>query len=274
MTEWVLYLDESGSNDHHHLPMLKGETPVFTVAGVTLPCERWREYDREFLYLKREFFKAEIDRSSTLDTGWEAKGNYLLAPRNSDSVRNRVFVDRVIDIIRKYNGRIIGVSFIKNADTPMSRASMYTKGFQIIAERYDTFLREINCTGLMIADSRMAHLKKGSGLDYTVAISYLSYIFGHIEGRQLVRIIEAPLFADSKLTVGLQIADIVAMMVYTNAYRTKIPFSQDNQDGYVDYSHTEAFYPKIRSITFESDRLYAGRKVYGLRTIDHRIKAE
>jgi hypothetical protein len=113
----------------------------------------------------------------------------------------------------------------------------------------------------------MAHLKKGGGLDYTVAISYLSFIFGHLEGKQLKRIIEAPLFADSKLTAGLQIADIIAMLVYTNTYRTKVSHgASGNDNNYLDYMHTIHFYQKFKSIVFE------GKEVFGLRTIDHRGK--
>ena len=273
MTEWILYLDESGSTDPHQIPVLKGQTPVFTLAGLTLPCDRWREFDREYLYLKREFFRKETSQSTQLDTGWEAKGNYLLAPRNSASERNRVFVERVIAMIARYDGRVMGVSFVKSVRQPMPRASMYTKAFQIIAERYNSFLREKNSSGLIIADSRMAHLKKGGGLDYTVAISYLSYIFGNVEGRLLTKIMEAPLFADSKLTMGLQIADIIAMLVYTNAYRTKISPYCKREDGFEDYSHTSHYYPLLQKVIYESIAAdSAGGKMFGLRNIDHRTR--
>jgi len=129
MSDWALYLDESGSTDPHNLPLRHGQTPVFALGGVILPCDRWREYDREYLYLKRQFFAKEINESSSLDTAWEAKGSYLLSPRNRGSDRNRVFIEKVLELITKYSGRIIGISFIKDHVSPMSRASMYTKGF-------------------------------------------------------------------------------------------------------------------------------------------------
>jgi hypothetical protein len=94
-----------------------------------------------------------------LDTAWQAKGSYLLSHRNKNSTRNRAFVERVLDLIKNYDGKIIGISFIKDHKNPVSRASMYTKGLQILAERYDAFLREMNSAGFIIADSRMAHLK-------------------------------------------------------------------------------------------------------------------
>ena len=271
MTDWVLYLDESGDTDAHQIPLQTGKTPIFSISGVVLPCGRWRDYDREYLYLKREFFKKEMDDSSQLDTGWEAKGNFLLGPRNAKSERNRVFVEKVLSLINAYGGKIFGVAFVKSVESPMSKASIYTKGFQILAERFEIFLRERGTTGFIIADSRMAHLKKGGGLDYTVAISYLSYIFGHAQGRTLTRIVEAPLFADSKLTVGLQIADVVSMIIFANCYNRF--FKVDVNKGYLDYSHIEHHWPKTRSTIFESEKTYyENRKLFGLRTLDYRDK--
>jgi hypothetical protein len=46
--------------------------------------------------------------------------------------------------------------------------------------------------GLIIIDSRMAHVKQKQGIDYQVAHSYLSYIFGHKDGRQLKCLTEGP----------------------------------------------------------------------------------
>ncbi len=267
--EWALYLDEAGTPDPHQLPLTSGQTPIFTLAGVALPLSRWRDYDRQYLYLKREFFPAEIDRSSKIDAVWEIKGADLLGPRNATSERNRAFTLRVLDLISDFNGRVFGVSVLKGARRPTAKATIYTKALQILAERYEAFLREADQTGGMILDSRMAHLRKGAGLDYTVAISYLSFIFGNPDGQLLKRLIEAPLFADSGLTAGLQVADIVAALVYTNTYREKLaPEGADTARGYLDYRHTKRFYASLRSRVFSSQAPAGGRSLFGLRTLD------
>jgi len=271
MVEWALYLDESGVTDSHSLPLVKGQSPVFTLAGVALPLDKWREYDRQYLYLKREFFRVEIDRSSKIDAVWEIKGSELLAPRNAASERNRAFVFRVLKLIKEFDGRIFGVSLLKGTINPTPKTTTYTKALQILAERFDAFLREINASGCMILDSRMAHMRKGAGLDYTVAVSYLSFIFGNSEGKLLRRLVEAPLFADSGLTAGLQIADIAAALVYTNVYREKLaPNGEDVNYGYVDYRHTRAFYPALKERVFEGQSNAGGPKLFGLRNLDHR----
>ncbi len=268
---WALYLDESGSVDPHRLPLKTAQTPVFTVAGVALPIEKWRAYDRMYLGLKREFFAAEIDRSSKPDTRWEIKGSNLVAPRNATSERNKVFTYKVFDLIQQFGGRAFGCSFLKCPAEPTSKTTIYTKAVQIIDERFDIFLREQNDNGIIILDSRMAHMKRGSGTDYTVAVSHLSFVFGNEHGRELKRIKEAPLFADSCLTAGLQIADIVAAQVYAEAYRDKLTPDGPVQDlGLLDYGHTRKFAKPLHEVEFHSVNRYGDHHRHGFRILDHR----
>ena len=165
MVKWVLYLDESGSPEPHTLPLASGKTPIFSLAGVALPLARWREYDRRYIYLKRQFFSTEIGKSSKNDSVWEIKGIDLLAVRNATSERNAVFTYRVLDLIREFDGRVFGVSVLKGVTKPTAKSSIDTKALQILAERYNTFLHEAGEFGCMIIDSRMAHMRKGEGHD-------------------------------------------------------------------------------------------------------------
>ncbi len=271
MVAWALYLDETGTTDAHTVPLKPGITPMFTLAGVALPIDRWRDYDRGYLRLKREFFAKEIDASTKIDVVWEVKGSDLFAPRNAASERNKVFAYKVLDLIKEYKGRAFGVNFLKSVNNPMPRSSIYTKGLQILAERFDVFLRESDEQGIIIMDSRMAHMRKGNGVDYTVATSYLSFIFGNNEGKLLKRIVEAPMFADSGITAGLQIADIVSGMIYADVYRHKL--SSDVavlEKGLLDYSHCQKYHTPLSEVVFQSENHYGSQKMYGLRTIDHR----
>jgi len=271
VVKWALYLDETGTPDPHSIPVPNGLTPAFTLAGVALPLDIWRDYDRAFLYLKREFFSTEINQSSKPDHAWEAKGTNLLSPRNANSSRNAAFCHKTLDLIKSYGGKVIGVTFLKGVVKPMSKTSIYTKGFQIIAERFNAFLQMETATGICILDSRMAHTRRGAGADYNVAVSYLSFVFGNADGRKLGNLIEAPMFADSKVTAGLQIADIVSSLIYTNAYREKLaPNGESAEFGYLDYRHTARFWDQIRPIVFEGPPGTDGRKMFGLRNIDHR----
>lgn len=233
----------------------------------------WRSYQAEYAALKLQFFKNEIDKSSKSQHQWECKGNRLIAPRNAESERLAAFGHKVLDLAENNMGRLFSVTFLKCAAKPTSHASMYTKALQILAEAFDIFLREKSedARGIIMLDSRMAHLKKGAGLDYTVAVSLLSYIFGNEQGRQLKRLQEAPMFADSALTSGVQIADIVADLMYANAYRLNLsPDGRGYDVGYLDYTHAERYWRHVLKLKFQSKAQYNGFYKSGFRVFDHR----
>ncbi len=270
---WALYLDESGSTDPHGIPLAAHETPVFTVAGVALPLKHWREYDRSYLALKCNFFDNEIDKSSKSAPQWEFKGNRAIAPRNADSNRIKNFCYKVLDLVGDFEGKIFSVTYLKNPDNPTPGRMMYTLALQVLAESFDIFLREKSSAdrGLIILDSRTAHLKKGGGLDYAVAHSYLSFIFGNDQGRQLKRLREAPLFADSALTSGIQIADVVAALMYANSYCYHIaPSGRDESMGYLNYTPCRRYWNLLSELRFRSTNKYEGFTRYGVRVFDHR----
>ena len=273
MPIWALYLDESGNPDRHQQPLKQNETPLFTLGGTALPLEHWRDYDRAFLGLKMDFFGSEIDKSSKLAPQWEFKGNRAISPRNADSDRIKHFCYRALDLIERFDGRLFAVSFLKNLNNPTPTSTMYTLALQILAESFDIFLREKSDTakGIIILDSRTAHTKKGGGLDYAVAQSYLSYVFGNEQGRQLKRLREAPLFADSGLTPGIQIADIVAALIYGNTYCHHLaPDGLDREAGLLDYRHVRRYWNQIRKLRFQSVGQYEGYQKFGVRAFDHR----
>jgi hypothetical protein len=239
--------------------------------------EEWRSYQRDYHDLKLRFFQNEIEKSSKGHHQWEFKGNRAIAPRNADSQRIAAFTHKVLDIVENYTGRLFSVSFVKNSVKPTDHTSQYTKALQILAESFDIFLREKSdaARGVIIMDSRMAHLQKGSGLDYIVAISLITYIFGNEQGRQLKRLQEAPLFADSTVTAGVQMADIVAPLMYANTYRLQLsPDGTDCGCGYLNYTHVERYWGHLQKLRFQSQGLYQGYRKNGFRIFDHRRRKD
>jgi hypothetical protein len=87
MSTCVLYVDESGDVRKHNIPLKNGQTPLFTLTGLALPLEEWRNIDRDFLSLKCKFFQPEINQSSKRPEHYEIKGNTLCSPRNKISRR-------------------------------------------------------------------------------------------------------------------------------------------------------------------------------------------
>ena len=163
-------------------------------------------------------------------------------------------------LCRKYDLTLFSIIFVKNPVEPTSKKSLYAMALQYLCERFQAFLEEKggNENGIVIMDSRMHNIDLG------VAQSHLSFIFGHETGRTCDRIMEAPMFANSKLTAGLQIIDIMGSCIYANFYQRNCMFVQ----GALDYSHMGPYWPELSALEFQSQRLYDGHRRTGYRVID------
>lgn len=268
MSTCVIYIDEAGSPEGHHVPIKSGETPLFTLAALAFPLNEWRERDRAYLALKRRFFPDYLGKPGKRDEEYEIKGNELTAPRSVKSPRKQEFNRQALKLITRYHGTGFGVTFLKNSVNPTSSMSIYTQALQILVERFSTFVSEsaIFENAILICDSRMKGVSE-KGLDITVARSHMSYVFGNETGRQFTNILEAPLFADSRLTVGLQLADIFASNLFTTQYCYN---RMEEILGGENYSHMAKIWPLIRNIQFQSQQLISGHTLFGLKTIDFR----
>lgn len=257
----VLYVDEAGSTERYDTPLRDGQTPIFALSGVALPLTEWREIDREYLNLKRRFFAKEMAQTKAeRPEHWEAKGGDLASPRNKTSVRRHAFITEVLALLRKYDARLFAVTFIKTPGTPVSSIGLYTSAMQQLAARFNCYVAEHSDfrTGLIITDSRCRSVK---GQDFRVGCSYLSYVFGHETGTSLTTLVEAPLFADSRLTAGLQLADNMASLIYGTQYHHYV----HGIPGGHDYSHLHKYWERLSALRFASEKTYDGYKVYGFR---------
>lgn len=260
---YFFYIDEAGSPEGHHEPLLNGETPIFTLNSICIKEDSWRSLDRDYLKLKKQFFAKEI--GARMAEYWEIKGHKLVQPHNRTSKRRHSFIRRVLSLCQDHNACFFSIIFIKNPATPTSKRSLYTMALQYLVERFQAFLEESTYSenGIMVADSRIRNL------DVEVAKSHLSFIFGHDTGRTYYRILEAPLFAESQLTAGLQVTDIIGSCIYANHYLRNCMFVPDA----LDYSHMAYCWPYLDAMQFKSTRLYEGYPRYGYRIIDFRSSA-
>jgi hypothetical protein len=255
---YFFYIDEAGSPEGHHGPLLDGETPIFTLNSLCINAQNWRDLDRDYLRLKRRFFQKEI--GSEPAEYFEIKGSELTRPGSRTNKRAHRFIEQVFGLCRKYSLTLFSIVFVKNPLDPTSKKSLYTMALQYLCERFQAFLEEGigDENGIIIVDSRMHNV------DLEVAQSHLSFIFGHKTGRTCDKILEAPMFASSKLTAGLQIIDIMGSCIYANFYQRNCMFVP----GALDYSHMGTYWPELSALEFQSQRLYDGHRRSGYRVID------
>ena len=255
---YFFYIDESGSPEGHHEPLLNGETPIFSLNSLCIQDNAWRELDREYLKLKNRFFRNEI--GARRPEYFEIKGSELTRPGSRTNKRAHQFIKQVIELCKKYNATLFSIIFIKDAVKPTSKHSLYTMALQYLCERFQIFLdeRPDYTNSILILDSRMHNV------DLAVGQSHMSFVFGHDTGKTCDKILEAPMFANSTLTVGLQLIDIIGSCIYSNFYQRNCMFVQ----GALDYSHMTTYWPDLDLLQFKSKNLYDGRSKSGFRVID------
>jgi len=267
MSTCVIYIDEAGSPYGHHTPLIDGETPLFSLAALAFPLEEWRARDRAFLALKRHFFPDLLGKPEHRDEEHEIKGRDIASPHNKSSERRHEFNKRALSFISSHGGVCFGVTFLKNSQQPAPHQSIYTQALQILVERFSLFVAEhpVYSNAILICDSRMKGLTRGH--DITVARSHMSYIFGHETGRTFINILEAPLFADSRLTVGLQLVDIFASNLFSNHYC----YYLRELENAPNYSHMQKYWPMLDRLQYKSKQTIGGFQTFGYRVIDQRV---
>lgn len=93
----------------------------------------------------------------------------------------------------------------------------------------------------------------------------MSYIFGNETGKTLCNLHEAPLFADSKLTAGIQLADIFAAVLYSSHNF----FYARDLGGAPDYSHVQKLWPTVQKLEYKRITSNDADRVFGYRVINH-----
>ncbi len=255
---FYFYIDESGNPDRYHSPLQAGETPLFTLTALCIHETVWRNVTHDLNYLKQRFYKKEI--GAKVPHYFEVKGNELTRPGGRNNRRNHAYLDSVLRLCDKYLFPFFSVIIRKSYLAPADKTSIYTMSLQYLVERFQYFLEENDDNGLMVVDSRVHNI------DFQVAKSHLSFVFGNITGRQCNRIIEAPMFTDSRLTAGLQLVDIVSSCIYTDNYYWKCRTFL----GAHNYYHMTKYRPYLKNREFHSRLPHGGYKKHGYRYITHR----
>jgi len=165
----------------------------------------------------------------------------------------------VLRLCDKYSLPFFSIIIRKDHMAPVNRTSLYTMSLQYLVERFQAFLDESNDNGLMVVDARVHNI------DFQVAKSHLSFVFGNITGKQCDRIIEAPMFTDSRLSAGLQLVDNVSSCIYSTNYYWKCR----NIPGAHNYSHMTKYRPYLVSREFHSKFRHNGFLRRGYRYIKH-----
>jgi hypothetical protein len=246
----LVFIDESGF-PHPNDPI---ENP--TLVAVCLSEAYHRTLNSQLYSLKRRLLSNPEE---------ELKATKLLRRRVFEEMpKLREFTESVFDLIRTTDLAIFGM-IMKRPSRPQN----VPEG--ILPNQYVFLLERVNFHALAVApeDDRAILIVDGqgsTGIPGGLASGISRFLFRHRMGMSWYKILDTPLFVDSKFTPGIQIADMIAGCL--RIYQCKKLFREENITD-VFCSAIQRYYEIIKSKTrnFEAD----GITYYGLyqMTEDH-----
>lgn len=202
-----MYIDEAGcpgtlTSAHCDIQ------PVLVLSGLIVEERNINSLNKEFLELKRKF-SPNIALKHDLDIIFhEMKGSDLkkdLREKNRNKRRRaKGFLNKVLDILEKYDVKLVSRIYIKKPATEFNGISVYTSAVQKFYESFNEYLHERDDVGVVIADSRNYALNRLVSHSIFTQKNKLSRF-----GDAYPYIAEVPLFGHSENHSMIQIADFI-----------------------------------------------------------------
>lgn len=192
----LVYIDESG---HPH-PNDSTTRPV--LVALCLKEDAHRRVMASLYRYKRDLVGHDL----------ELKGTQLLRPRIFEKrPRERELVERVFDLIAITDLHIFGVIMHRPVRQPELEQGQLPWQQRRLLERIDCYVEEFGERGekaIIVYDG----LGMG-GVPGGLAPGITGYLCRHPSGKALTRIVITPMFVDSSVTPGVQLADMVASCI-------------------------------------------------------------
>ncbi len=171
-------------------------------AGVGVPSNRNREFFRELFNLEKRLWRKEEPYDL------EIKGRFLLGSRGMRSPRKLEFVEEILSLC-KLNEIVAFAVGLRYPDSPPMEGAGEPNTYEMIrsmVERVEAMMSERypGERAVIVFDSQEDRK------DLERALEFGNYLYGTAQGRGATHVCETPIFASSKVTKGLQIADIFA----------------------------------------------------------------
>lgn len=197
----LIFIDESG---HYRI---NDPSPFAVLSAVTMENSCRRDFIRTIFNLKRKFWNIKEPHQ------YEMKGTLLLNDRSLKTSPNPKtdFLDEIFSLCKSNNL----VTFATIAPRPVQLsldAQDYTylsRLYTYLLERIDKFMeeRQPNSIATIVFDSIDDKTNK------KISISFGRFLYRSLVGQQFLHISPVPLFANSILEPGIQIADLFAYCI-------------------------------------------------------------
>jgi hypothetical protein len=252
----IIYADESKDPNPARL------TSHITLAAAAISEDVHKDFNTRLYNLKKRFWK--VGQYSD----FEIKGRNLLKRNFQAYPRNIEFVKEIISLCRQYGVALFAIvkEYVVGEESESlalddAVPGLYEKTAQLsilykyLLERVEAFLLERNRSECAI----MVFDEKDPKKDEARAVAFSNLMHRSNFGQSMTHILETALFANSKITPGIQIADLFAYVM--------------NQffDGRKDLSE---FYHELRQLQFVSCDETPENPLKGIRYLAARSRDE
>lgn len=232
----LIFIDESGQPRHND------PSPFSVLSAIALKAEHSRDFSREIFKIKKNF--REMDDAYA----WEIKGRMLLGSKYI-SPRRREFTEEIFALCREYEVKTFA-SIMERPKNPLLDLELNPH----IHELSKYLMRRVNRYVLECYQDRRAIFLYDAQDDKSnerLARRFTDFLFKTKKGWEYLNILDTPFFVNSKMTPGIQVADLFAYIINKRFQRKGI-------------DPIEKFYKEIKDLQFEWENEEEG---YGLRGI-------
>lgn len=225
---YFFYIDESGSRDPQTTKIKPDGTvvekdPIYVLTAVGMYERKWKKFESHISMLKLELID-QIKRSKKLEftpLDCEVKSTWLRLPRlrqkespflaNLSDADLRRVSEAYFDAVAKFHIVLFSVVVDKRCiHDHMTDSRLHIKAYEILLERIEAFMDEFHPKhqALIISDHTSSELNRNLAMKHA---------YFQREGNRYSHfhhIVEYPFFTDSRLSNGVQLADICGYNVY------------------------------------------------------------
>ena len=234
---YFFYFDESGSRDPKVEGRKKGEAAfakdhLYVLTALSLYEKKWSAFDQEISALKlrlrtKLYREKQIELQSLADC--EVKSTSLRLNKSPGKKGYSPFVHNLDDTdktalstlfysqLPKHNMRLFAVVIDKRKlRDHMTGEQMHKKAYELLLERIELYLWEYypKHGGLIVMDDTQKQL------NHAVAMKHAWFQRDGNANLRFKHIIEYPFFTDSRLSNGVQLADLCSYNIY-RAFRSE-----------------------------------------------------
>jgi hypothetical protein len=217
---YLLYIDESGTKDLHRGENNKeGNSEYFVMGAVLIKTEDLSDIEEKILEIKKEYYK---DPYKELKSTVKAKD--LKTGKDRDKFLKAIH-NQIANSSCHCFGSQIHKQTLQNNEILKNKDEIYKLCFQYLLSAVNSFMRHnnINESVTVFIDRIDSHHNKKVYVAYKEAIQSKAIDFIGFDEKHFSPSIN---FVDSKFTIGVQLADLVAGALWRGVERQQKTYSQ------------------------------------------------